>query len=64
MVEEPPASDTMPKYSKQQHDKGNLWFIICDEGWRTYIVCDNMYQRHADQLLHILGRQPFSLEEV
>lgn len=32
----------------------NLYMIIVDEGWRTWILCTDMYEWSADGLLRIL----------
>jgi hypothetical protein len=57
-----PASPEHPVYRKvAQNDSGatTRFMIICDEGWRTLIVCEDMYIWGADWLLGILGRQPY-----
>jgi hypothetical protein len=32
----------------------NLWMIVVDEGWRSWILCTDMYDWAADGLLEIL----------
>lgn len=34
--------------------------IICDEGWRTSIVCEGMYLWAAEWLVNLLGRSPYA----
>lgn len=60
-----PAEPTpeAPIYTKAPHDDGwatQLWFIVCNEGWRESIVCERMYEWAADWLLEVLDRQPFA----
>lgn len=59
-----PASPERPVYRKyhqgDDHAKTRLFMITCDEGWRSSIVCTDMYEHVADWLLGILGRQPFA----
>jgi len=57
MAEMPPSEET-PVYGKVQHQAGRLFMITCNEGWRSAILCDSMYEDDADWLLLILGRQP------
>ena len=50
------ASEQEPVYAKVAHDGGRttqLWLITCDEGWRSSIVCEDMYERDADWLLGV-----------
>lgn len=55
------ASSEKPVYKKFAiKPDSRLFMIICDEGWRTLIVCDNMYESAADWLLGILGRTPYA----
>lgn len=60
----PPPSPEQPVYRRlhQGDDSGGtrLFMITCDEGWRTHIVCADVYEHVADWLLGILGRQPFA----
>lgn len=58
---EPPPSEEAPAYTKvrQRRDDGtlsSLCMIVCDEGWRTTILCSGVYERDADFLLELLGR--------
>lgn len=49
------ASPENPVYHKQsQDDTVNLWFINVDEGWRSWILCADMYEWAADRLLEVL----------
>lgn len=60
-------SEREPVYSKVRHEGGSvtpLWFIVCDEGWRTSIVCERMYEWAADWLLDVLDRRPFATERT
>ena len=57
----PEASPERPIYTKVAHDDGwatQLWFIVCDEGWRSSIVCERMYEWAADWLLGLLADRP------
>jgi len=57
------ATEDAPIYRKVPHDDGwatQLWFIVCNEGWRESIVCERMFDWAADWLLDILDRRPFS----
>lgn len=51
-------------YTKARHDNPNggtqLWYIVCDEGWRDSIVCERMYEWTADWLLEVLGDRPYA----
>lgn len=54
-----------PRYFKVPHEeafKTQLWFIVCDEGWRESIVCGQMHEWAADWLLEILDGRPFAPE--
>lgn len=56
-----PASPEKPVYKKiKANPSGNFWMITCDEGWRTLIVCADLYENVADWLLDILGRTPYA----
>jgi hypothetical protein len=60
MSEDKPASPESPVYAKRrQPDTGNFWMITCDEGWRSLIVCTDMYENVADWLLGIIDGQPY-----
>jgi hypothetical protein len=55
------ATEERPVYTKlaQERDGATqLWMIGVDEGWRTFILCQDMYEWAADWLLGVLGRQP------
>lgn len=58
---EPDASPEQPVYRKVQQQDSRLWMITVDEGWRTSIVCGDMYEYAADWLLGILGRKPYAV---
>ena len=56
-----PASPEHPIYKKVKGDNhSNFWMITCDEGWRTLIVCTDLYENVADWLVDILGRIPYA----
>lgn len=58
-----PPSPERPVYRKVDQEspgKTKLFLISCDEGWRTSIVCDDMYEWAADWLVGVLGRQPYA----
>lgn len=60
---DPVASPESPIYRKVGHDDGGatqLWMIVCDEGWRTSIVCERMYEWAAEWLLLVLGRRMYA----
>lgn len=54
------ASADRPQYKKlhqsERPDRAgtSLYMIIVDEGWRTWILCTDMYDWAADDLLEIL----------
>jgi hypothetical protein len=50
------ASPEEPEYRKQAQLDGvsNFYMIVVDEGWRSWILCADMYERTADALLEIL----------
>jgi hypothetical protein len=60
----PGPSEEAPVYAKvrQMGDDStpsrNLWCITVDEGWKSSILCSDMYERDADFLLSVLGRTP------
>ncbi len=61
----PPPSPQAPVYAKVPHAAGRatqLWMITCDEGWRSSIVCERLYEWAADWLLAVLGRRPYAPE--
>lgn len=60
---DPPASPEAPVYRKVDQDGDGatrMFMITCDEGWRSSIVCADVYEHVADWLLAILGRQPYA----
>jgi len=58
------ATPERPGYGKFQHDPcvhveasqsaTSVFGIQVDEGWRSWILCSNMYEWAADQLLEVL----------
>lgn len=60
----PNATPARPVYSKVEQDEGatGMFMITVDEGWRTSIVCGDMYEWAADWLLGVLGNRPFAPE--
>lgn len=60
------ATPEKPQYSKFRHDPclhvkaaesaGTFWGIQVDEGWRSWILCSNMYEWAADGLLEVLEK--------
>jgi hypothetical protein len=36
------------------------YMVVCDEGWRSSIVCEGMYEWSADWLIGVLGHQPYA----
>lgn len=63
MAQAIPPSTEAPVYSKLH--QGNvsatkLYMVSCDEGWRSSIVCADMYDWAAEWLVGILGRQPYA----
>lgn len=66
MAANPPASPEQPVYRKlHQGDDDTatrMFMITCDEGWRSSIVCADVYEHVADWLLGILGRKPYAGE--
>lgn len=60
-----PASQEAPIYRKvaKRNDVGtDWWYIVCDEGWRSSIVCENMYEWSADWMLSVLERKSYAKE--
>lgn len=52
-----PGTPDKPLYRKQRHERGeasNLFFVVVDEGWRTWILCTAMYEDKADRLIELL----------
>lgn len=57
-----PASPEQPVYRRlHQGNDGatKLFMITCDEGWRSSIVCTDMYDWAAEWLVGVLGRKPY-----
>lgn len=53
-----------PHYAKIPSSLGatNLYSITVDEGWRSTIVCSDMYEWAADWLVEQLQGKPFAPE--
>jgi hypothetical protein len=52
-----------PFYSKVDEDRGTatkLFMIVCDEGWRSSIVCNGLYEWAADWLVEQLQGKLFA----
>lgn len=72
-LEEPTVD--FPHYRKQRQEEvmggdpvaehhGSAFFmIVCDEGWRTSIVCSGMYEWAADWLIKVIDGRPFATKE-
>lgn len=59
------ATPEHPVYAKVPHDEGwatQLYFIVCDEGWRSSIVCERMYDWAASWLVEQLQGKPYAPE--
>jgi hypothetical protein len=58
-----PASPEKPIYQavKQDDDYATTrYMIVCDEGWRQSIVCEDMYDWAAAWMVSVLGRRPYA----
>lgn len=56
-----------PIYSKVLHNEKSAtkwFFIVCDEGWRSSIVCEHMYEWCADWLIELIQGRPFVKDVV
>lgn len=58
-------SEATPKYTKiprnPAHTSGTaMYMIVVDEGWRSSILCDSMYEWAADWLVEQLQGKPFA----
>lgn len=61
------ATPSAPIYRKVRGNGSSttqLYFIVCDEGWRDSIVCSGMYEWTANWLLEVLARKPFAPEVI
>jgi hypothetical protein len=61
LIMSPLGSPERPLYTKVKQDNDDatkMYMIIVDEGWRTYILCSEMYGWAADWLLHQLAHRP------
>jgi hypothetical protein len=59
----PAGSPERPVYSKFRQDKESatkMFAVSCDEGWRSSIVCADMYEWAADWLVDELQGKPFA----
>jgi hypothetical protein len=57
------ATEAAPIYTARRQDDGYAtarYMIVCDEGWRQSIVCENMYGWAAEWLVNTLGRKPYA----
>lgn len=57
------ATPEKPIYAKAEHERTGgtrLYFITCDEGWRSSIVCERMYGWAADWLVEQLQGKPYA----
>jgi hypothetical protein len=48
------------KQTSEPGDHTDFWMISCDEGWRTSIVCTDMYRWAADWLVNLIQGQPYA----
>lgn len=61
MSEEPTPAAPIYKTMEQDDDYATKrYMIVCDEGWRTSIVCENMYRWVAEWMVNLLGRTPYA----
>lgn len=61
MSEEATVSNPIYRKVAQDHcGATTLYMITCDEGWRSSIVCCDMYEHVADWMLERLGRHPYA----
>lgn len=51
------ATPEAPVYNKQLQEGGatSFYMIMVDEGWRSWILCQGMYEWAADGLIEILN---------
>lgn len=57
------ATEKAPIYKIVEQDDGyatQRYMIVCDEGWRHSIVCENMYDWAAEWLIGVIGRAPYA----
>lgn len=61
---DPPREEKPHYYYTQEERSGasNLFMVICDEGWRTSIVCDGAYEWAARWLVEQLQGKPYAPE--
>jgi hypothetical protein len=58
-----PASPEKPIYQAVRQDDGYAtprYMIVCDEGWRQSIVCEDMYDWAAAWMVSVLGRRLYA----
>lgn len=55
-----PEHPVYRKVHQESNGATKLYMITCDEGWRTSIVCTDMYDWAAEWLSGVLGRQPYA----
>lgn len=58
-------SPELPTYRKSPQDKlapeaTQLWMVVCNEGWRESIVCNDMYEWAADWLVEQIQGRPYA----
>ena len=59
------ASEEHPVYTIIPHDGQSatpVYYITCNEGWRSHIVCERMYRYVAEWLVEILQGKPYAEE--
>ena len=57
------GSEVSPVYKKVSHGDDwatQLYFIVCDEGWRESVVCQYMYDWAADWLIEVVQDRPYA----
>lgn len=55
------ANEEHPHYRYQREASNvNKFMVICDEGWRSSIVCTGMYEWAAIWLVETLQGKPFA----
>lgn len=50
------ASPEKPEYRKQRQSSPGtqMFMVIVDEGWRSWILCTDMYESKAEHLVEVL----------
>ena len=57
------ATEDTPVYTKLPHDDGaatQMFFILCDEGWRQSVICDHLFGWAADWLIEQIQGRPYA----